>query len=151
MIAVLLKWYISVSKQRPGSFQWPQPECSLCLTAQPSNSPSFHFAGFWPNNSAGHRNSTLVTHPFVHSLFSLCQTCQISLCQAERKEGREGLHVISREQNEPHAGFPFIWPTLSHFSLIPSPLHYWLWDHLVVCDRICCCHQQCHFQDDWGF
>jgi len=127
-----LQWFwsgICVSKQKHGSLQWAQQECSLFLTPQLSNSPSFHFTGFWPNNSAGHCNSTLVTHPFVPSLFYLCQTSQITMCRGERKEGREGLQVVSRAQNKPHAVFSFIWPTLLPYT---AALHDRLWDCLVI-------------------
>lgn len=129
---MLLKWCISVSKRRLGSFQWAQPECSLCPTVEPSNSLAFHFTGFWPNNSAGYCKSTLVTHPFVLPLLPLPN--MQSPCVREWQGGRTGGGFCTWH---PESGLNTRWLPI-YLTYIKSLLSYshpvplWLWDQLVI-------------------
>lgn len=115
---MLLKCCISVSKQRLGSFQWAQPECSLCPTVQPSNSLAFHFTGFWPNTSAGYCKSTPVTHPFVRPL--LPPPNMQSPCVREWQGGRKERGFCTWQ---PESGLNTCWLPI-YLTYIKSFLSY---------------------------
>ena len=121
---VLLKWCISVSKRWLGSFQWAQPE-GLSV-------PQYSLATAWPSILLGFDQITQLAVANLHwslillfCLFSLCQTCNFPVSESGREEEREEDSARDMQRVDwAHAGFPFIWPTLSHSFLILILFHY---------------------------